>query len=338
MAVNGLCFDDRNVNAANDAQLYKKMLTDGILSGCAITNTGTAITAGPGYFIISGRNVQIDASVTTPLLNPIQNGYVQLKFTADMTKPESGTNFQQGYFSYVYSTTLAGFPALVQQDINDGGNTNKYELEFAVYTLVNGAVTALTRSIGPSRQSIIDLVYPVGAIYMSVNSANPAALFGGTWQAWGQGQVAVGVNPGDSDFNAAEKTGGEKTHQLTVAELAKHTPSVTVNSTNTDHTHSGTTSGVGDHNHALATCVEEAGGFGLVTSTSFHDRVVIQNTSPTDACLTGNRGAHSHTMTTGGMSANAAHGHTATVGQIGGDTPHNNMPPFVACYMWKRTA
>ena len=27
---------------------------------------------------------------------------------------------------------------------------------------------------------IVDLVYPVGSIYMSVNSANPATLFGGT--------------------------------------------------------------------------------------------------------------------------------------------------------------
>lgn len=338
MAINGLCFDERNVNSANDAQLYKKMFTDGILGGCAITNTGTAITVGSGYFVISGRHVQIDGSETVTLLNPIQNGYVRLKFTADTTKPASQTDFQQGYFNYDYAATLAALPALVQQDINNGGNTNIYELEFAVYSLVNGAITALTRSIAPARQAIIDLVYPVGAIYMSVNSVNPGNLFGGTWTAWGQGQVAVGVNPSDSDFNAAEKTGGEKTHQLTVAELAKHTPSITVNSTNTDHTHSGTSSSVGDHNHGLATCVEEASGFGLVTSTSFHDRVVIQNTSPTDACLTGNRGGHNHTLTTGGMSANASHGHTATAGQIGGDTPHNNMPPFVACYMWKRTA
>ena len=36
--------------------------------------------------------------------------------------------------------------------------------------------------VRPSNQEIIDMVYPVGAIYISVNSTNPTTLFGGTWQ------------------------------------------------------------------------------------------------------------------------------------------------------------
>lgn len=33
-----------------------------------------------------------------------------------------------------------------------------------------------------TKADLINLIYPVGAIYMSVNSANPSLLFGGTWE------------------------------------------------------------------------------------------------------------------------------------------------------------
>ena len=56
----------------------------------------------------------------------------------------------------------------------------------------------------------VDFIYPVGSIYMSVNSSNPSKWFGGTWTAWGKGRVPVCVDTGDSSFNTVEKTGGSK--------------------------------------------------------------------------------------------------------------------------------
>lgn len=56
----------------------------------------------------------------------------------------------------------------------------------------------------------VDLMYPVGSIYLSVNSTNPSQLFGGEWESWGSGRVPVGIDTNDSDFNAIEKTGGSK--------------------------------------------------------------------------------------------------------------------------------
>lgn len=71
--------------------------------------------------------------------------------------------------------------------------------------------------------SVIDTVYPVGSIYISVNSTNPGTLFGvGTWSAFGTGRTLVGIDAGDADFDTVEETSGSKTHQLTTAQLPSH--------------------------------------------------------------------------------------------------------------------
>ncbi len=40
-------------------------------------------------------------------------------------------------------------------------------------------------------KSILDLIYPVGSIYMSVNSTNPGEIFDGTWTSYGQEKVPI---------------------------------------------------------------------------------------------------------------------------------------------------
>ena len=74
----------------------------------------------------------------------------------------------------------------------------------------------------PTVSNILNTIYPVGSIYISVSSANPGLTFGGTWSLFGAGKTLVGVDTGDADFNAAEKTGGEKTHTLTIDEMPSH--------------------------------------------------------------------------------------------------------------------
>lgn len=66
----------------------------------------------------------------------------------------------------------------------------------------------------------------VGDIHISFDSANPSARFGGTWIRFGQGKVLVGVDEADTDFSNADKTGGEKTHTLTVEEIPSHTHAI----------------------------------------------------------------------------------------------------------------
>ena len=64
------------------------------------------------------------------------------------------------------------------------------------------------------KKMILDSFYPVGSIYISVNSTNPGTTMGGTWVAWGSGRVPVGVNSADTKFNTVEKTGGNQSQSL----------------------------------------------------------------------------------------------------------------------------
>ena len=70
----------------------------------------------------------------------------------------------------------------------------------------------------------ISNAYPVGSIYMNCsNATNPGTLLGfGTWAAFGEGRVLIGIDSSDSDFDTAEETGGSKTHSLTEAQLPSH--------------------------------------------------------------------------------------------------------------------
>lgn len=91
---------------------------------------------------------------------------------------------------------------------------------------------SVAEEIYKGNKSILDLTYPVGSIYISVNSANPSQLFGGTWQVWGSGKVPVGIDRNQTEFNTVEKTGGEKTHTLTIEEMPNHNHNIMDNKYN----------------------------------------------------------------------------------------------------------
>lgn len=118
-------------------------------------------------------------------------------------------------------------------------------------------------------------LYPVGSIYMSVNSTNPSNYFGGTWE---QLKDRFLLGAGSTYSNGA--TGGEATHKLTVDELPKH-------------------------NHEIGSVYPFTAGGNLPflpytnTATKYNDW-----------------GTHTS----------------------GGDKAHNNMPPYLVVYMWKRVA
>lgn len=56
----------------------------------------------------------------------------------------------------------------------------------------------------------VDFIYPIGSIYETTSNITPDVLFGGQWQRYGNGRVAVGVDENDTDFNEPGKCGGSK--------------------------------------------------------------------------------------------------------------------------------
>ena len=76
---------------------------------------------------------------------------------------------------------------------------------------------------GVALQTLLSWIYPIGSVYVSVVSTNPATLFGfGTWAAFAAGKTLVGIDAGQTEFDTVEETGGEKTHTLTTPEIPAH--------------------------------------------------------------------------------------------------------------------
>ena len=64
---------------------------------------------------------------------------------------------------------------------------------------------------------VVDRVYPIGSIYMSVSSTSPATLFGGTWT-----QLKDRFLLGAGDTYSNGNTGGSSTVTLTTAQMPSH--------------------------------------------------------------------------------------------------------------------
>ena len=132
-------------------------------------------------------------------------------------------------------------------------------------------------------KSLLDMVYPVGSIYLSVSGTDPQTLFGGTWARLEDVfLLAAGAK------HAAGSTGGEESHILTEAEIAPH-------------------------KHAMAYGPESS-----ASSTGFPYGIAAGS-------ATNSAGGRGYASNLGTFSA-------------GGGQPHNNMPPYLAVYTWKRTA
>lgn len=161
--------------------------------------------------------------------------------------------------------------------------------------------------------------FPVGSVFIAVVSTDPATLLGyGTWSAFAAGKMLVGRDSGDTDFDTAEETGGAKTVTLTEAQIPSHTHIQDAH-THTQNSHNHTQD---PHQHGMAEGTTDGSG-------SFMDRsnAAAATTAVTDNATATNQAATATNQNT-----------TATNQNTGGGQAHNNMPPYIVVYMWKRVS
>lgn len=192
--------------------------------------------------------------------------------------------------------------------------------------------------------SSLEKAHPVGSVYISVNNTNPNSSLGfGTWVAISQGRVLMGVGTGnDTHSNRVNFSGGETGGEYSTKILPSNTPQK-------------------GHNHAIRTVVNAASktlsylttvpvfkSFKMktedillkkdpMTLTAFKAKygdVMPYKDKYADPVVGYTFVKNAFTSNTPSVQATA----TATRDSSSGVTPINNIQPYLAVYMWKRTS
>lgn len=198
----------------------------------------------------------------------IANGLISYKSTVPVAKGGTGATTAAAACTNLGALPTAG-----------GTMTGPLKLTKNVHYGTTEPSNPTTGQMFLKEVNVAQLVYPVGAIYMSTVATNPKMLFGfGTWE-----QIKdVFLLAAGSTYSAGS-TGGEATHLLTTTEMPTHQHEM-VNGNNAGYDYSWTKSTITLHNATK--------GWAGNANTSF----------------------------------------------VGGGEAHNNMPPYLSVYVWKRTA
>ena len=84
-------------------------------------------------------------------------------------------------------------------------------------------------------KEIFNLVFPIGKVEIFFDNEDHSNFMGFTWERTSIGKVPVGIDTSDTDFNTIGKTGGEKTHKLTIDEMPKHRHEMIMRNTGTNY-------------------------------------------------------------------------------------------------------
>lgn len=298
VAVGERCLQDGTLD---DAGTYLKYSFAGVISSC---NNKNVATCRLGYKLKTASTytyVNINNNVNNVVLSGVTFNaslpydiIFEIKDSFNATGTEHidlRTGFKLVHYNANKQAIALGKSSEAQ--------SNQRLLEVALPISIDDAAKPSVKTL------MLDLVYPIGSIYMSVNNVSPQTFLGGTWSPI---QDTFLLSAGST--YTAGATGGEATHLLDTTEIPAHT-----------------------HGSKSIT-----GWFEMRKSTG--DANEIQTVDGTVFSSTAS-GTKSTTITNNSkeykrqrINFSATHEHTS----VGGGLAHNNMPPYLVVYMWKRTA
>lgn len=199
-------------------------------------------------------------------------------------------------------------------------NNNKFNLD----SDGNLTVNSLTTTTSSSSDLDFNEIYPIGSVYLSVNSTNPSVYFGGTWeQINGYYLYAGNTNNTGGSGLTGEASGNTGSTTLTVNQIPSHSHSIP--------SLNGTASSNGSHTHNIGADFD--GGAGSARYT-VHSR----GTSGAGYLMaTSSSGAHTHSVSTNVSNTGSSGGTSSHTHSLNNHT-HTINPPFYSLFVFKRTA
>lgn len=165
--------DDRYYTESEvDTALNGKQAT--LISGTNIKTINNTSLLGSGNISIQGGGtVTVDDSLSTTSTNPVQNKVITGALDGKANSSHTHTKSE--------ITDFPSIPSKTSDLVNDGDGSNVFVKDND--SRLSDARTPLAHThLSSDVTDLIDVIYPVGSIYMSVNSVNPSTLFGGTWE------------------------------------------------------------------------------------------------------------------------------------------------------------
>ena len=170
----GVTFAKQKVTPADDAIVRRAILPDGILTGCALSYSGSTLTMAAGQLMVCGRQIK-HPSAQNWAVSDATSGYARLLLTIDLTRTASKETFDQVVDTIEYATSADGFSELEQSDINSAGT--KYQIAVCVVSLGTGGITGIVEELEKSEASagklfaVIGVTYPAGSTCTCTNGS-----------------------------------------------------------------------------------------------------------------------------------------------------------------------